>query len=145
MQHEGHPKPSAPWMCAPQVIGDCSDRRTCLEERPNMLTKSVSRQEFLDLLQTKNKLERYDLHSVDRYTRIYRSSDELHLIWDDDDFPATLMDGRNTTHAPDNLRPRGGIPRPNPLQKRWKRQNGRKNQNRAISLPLQKKSSMKRN
>jgi len=58
-----------------------------------MLTKSVSRQEFLDLLQAKEKIERHDLHSADSLFRIYRSSDELHLIWEDEDFLMPPMSG----------------------------------------------------
>lgn len=52
-----------------------------------MLTKSVTRQEFLDLLQAKGVVERYDLHSVDHSTRFYASSGELQLFWRDDDLP----------------------------------------------------------
>jgi hypothetical protein len=50
-----------------------------------MLVKSVSRKEFLDLLQTPGVLERRDLQSTERLSASYRNSDDLQLIWSEDD------------------------------------------------------------
>ena len=50
-----------------------------------MLVKSASRKEFLDLLQADAVMERYDLHSTDRLSPSYRNSDDLQLIWTEDD------------------------------------------------------------
>ena len=53
-----------------------------------MLTKSVSRQEFLDLLQAKSAIGRYDVHSFDRSSSLHLQSTDLQLFWGDDDLEA---------------------------------------------------------
>jgi hypothetical protein len=56
-----------------------------------MLVKSVSRQEFLDLLQARGTIERYDVHSTDWIDPPSRHADEIQLIWSDEDL-ATRSD-----------------------------------------------------
>src|SRR6266849_2188408 len=63
-----------------------------------MLVKSVSRKEFLDLLQTRGVMERHDLHSTERLSTSSRNSDDLQLIWSEDDLRET--DNRSGVSRP---------------------------------------------
>jgi hypothetical protein len=64
-----------------------------------MLVKSSSRKEFLDLLQDPGgMMERYSLHSTDKLNTSYRNSDDVQLIWSEDDLHET--DDRSRASGP---------------------------------------------
>lgn len=63
-----------------------------------MLSKTVSRKSFLDLLQARGVFARGDLDFTERIRPLSQNSDDIHLIWNQDDLEPS--NSRNTISIP---------------------------------------------